>query len=200
MPTVRQLDRAHAVYERRETRGVVYRVSLELIELARRGTTTTTVTEALVVLLQSWNARYYVSQHRGRFPRAHVGRLGRLLDRHAAALERYRARALESLTADDRARVEALFTQFEALLGPVGAGKALHLLAPRFFPLWDRKIAAAKRCRLGTAGTNAPRYWRFMVVTRDDCVALGGEVRHGTDLLKRLDEFNYCRKAGYRTA
>ncbi len=197
MPTIRQLNRAHAEYERRETRGIVYRVSTELTELARRGTTTTSVTEALVVLLQSWNARYYVSQHGGRFPRAHVRRLERLLNRHAEALERYRDRPLEGVSPDDRADVEALFEQFEALLGPVGAAKALHLLAPRFFPLWDRKIAAAKLCRLGRAGTNAPRYWRFMAVTRDECVALGGEARHGTDLLKRLDEFNYCHAQGW---
>jgi hypothetical protein len=197
MPTIRQLDRAHDVYERRETRGIVYRVSLELIELARRGTTTTSVTEALVVLLQSWNARYYVSQHGGRFPRAHVERLERLLDLHSAALRLYQNRSLESLSAEDRAGVETLFEEFEALLGPVGAAKALHLLAPRFFPLWDRTIAATKRCRLGRAGTNAPRYWRFMVGTRDDCVVLGGEDRQGTDLLKRLDEFNYCRAQGW---
>jgi hypothetical protein len=91
-----------------------------------------------------------------------------------------------------------MFADFERLLGPVGAGKALHLLAPRFFPLWDRGIAAKKKgCRLQRAGTNAPRYWRFMTITRDEVVALGSEAKRGEGLLKRLDEYNYCRSQGW---
>jgi hypothetical protein len=34
-----------------------------------------------------------------------------------------------------------LFGLFRAECGPVGAGKALHVLAPNFFPLWDNAIA-----------------------------------------------------------
>jgi hypothetical protein len=30
---------------------------------------------------------------------------------------------------------------FKKVLGKTGAAKSLHLLAPRFFPLWDTKIA-----------------------------------------------------------
>lgn len=53
----------------------------------------------------------------------------------------------------------------------------------RFFEqTWNRRL-----------GTNAPRYWRFMEITRAECMELGGEQRWGRGLLKRLDEFNYCR-------
>lgn len=43
----------------------------------------------------------------------------------------------------DEATVKGVFKSFEKVLGPVGATKCLHLLAPRFFPLWDRAIAEA---------------------------------------------------------
>src|ERR1051325_5999064 len=39
---------------------------------------------------------------------------------------------------------------------PVGVAKALHLLAPGFFPLWDEKIAKAYRLSTDRSG-----FWRF---------------------------------------
>ena len=197
MPTVAELKRAHSLYEQNEPRDVFYRVAIELLDMARNEKTAITPPEALSVLLQSWNARYYVSQHHGRFPREHFKGLEKLLNRHEHALEAYRSRSIESLAAEDREAIEALFADFEALLGPVGAAKALHLLAPRFFPLWDRDIAINNGCRLGRAGANGSRYWRFMEFSRNDCVALGGEAKRGTDLLKQLDEFNFCVARGW---
>jgi hypothetical protein len=197
VPTVAELNRAHKMYEQNEPREVFYRAAIELLGLRRSNKTSITLVESLAVLLQSWNARYYVSQHHGRFPREHFTGLKKLLQRHDDALAAYRDRAVESLAAEDEKPVARLFAEFEVLLGPVGAAKALHLLAPRFFPLWDRDIAAGDGCRLGRSGTNAPRYWRFMGITRDECVALGGEAKCGTGLVKRLDEFKFCRARGW---
>lgn len=137
MPTGSELEKAHEVFTEREPRDLFYRVATELIDLARRHQTTITVVEALAVLLQTWNARYYVSQHHGKFPHEHFDRLEELLKRHDAALTAYRMRPIESLAPGDQRTIEALFADFESLLGAVGAAKALHLLAPRFFPLWD---------------------------------------------------------------
>lgn len=197
VPAISELNRAHKLYEQNEPRDVFYRVAIELLDLARTNETTITPAEALSVLLQSWNARYYVSQHHGRFPREHFTGLEKLLKRHASGLATYRTRSIESLAAEDEKPIARVFADFEALLGPVGAAKALHLLAPRFFPLWDRDIATNSGCRLGLAGTNADRYWRFIEINRDECVALGGEAKRGGDLLKRLDEFNYCHARGW---
>ncbi len=75
----------------------------------------------------------------------------------------------------------------------MGAAKALHLLAPRFFPLWDRAIAKAYGLPLGERGKNAARYHRFMAIAKRQCEDLGGERAVGQNLLKALDEYNYCR-------
>lgn len=43
---------------------------------------------------------------------------------------------------------------------PVGVAKTLHLLAPKFFPLWDEEIAKAYGCKYSL---HAPRkYFAFM--------------------------------------
>jgi len=38
---------------------------------------------------------------------------------------------------------------------PVSVAKALHVLASRFFPIWDRRIAAASDCRYAAVMVHA---------------------------------------------
>lgn len=45
----------------------------------------------------------------------------------------------ESVRPNEETTICDLFRDFEQL-GPVGAAKALHLLAPNVFPLWDRAV------------------------------------------------------------
>ena len=194
MPTAKQLERARTLFQKNEARDVFYRAALELIDVAERDASArVSVAEALAVLLQTWNRRFYVVQYRGRFPEAHLQAIEGVLAKHDAALHRYRTRSIESIADADQGEVEAVFADFEDVLGPVGAAKALHLLAHRFFPIWDRKIAIAYSCRLGLTGSNGPRYWRFMRLVAEDGQRVGGEEQWGEGLLKRLDEFNYCR-------
>jgi hypothetical protein len=89
--------------------------------------------------------------------------------------------------------VQDIFKRFEWLLGPVGAAKALHLLAPRLFPLWDNAIAKANGVRILGRGENAKRYCFFMTAMKEQIEALGGQKRIGRNPLKALDEFYYCK-------
>ena len=111
----------------------------------------------------------------------------------ADGLRRYFVREIESLALDEQTEIEGIFDDFERVLGPVGAAKALHLLARRFFPLWGRPIASGCSFWLGKRDTNANRYGRWMLRTRRECHELGGETAWGPGLLKRIDEFNYWR-------
>jgi hypothetical protein len=190
-PTPGQLARSHALFEAKEPRYRFYRVAIDLIRLGRLGETQITLGEALAVLLQTWNVSYY--RFWEQFSDRHLRELEELLAEQARPLTNYRERQIEELTDDDQEDVEALFEAFESVLGTTGAAKALHLLAPRFFPLWDRPIATGTGCRHMRRGHNAPRYWQFMQIVRDQCERLGGEAAHGAELLKRLDEFYFCR-------
>jgi len=86
--------------------------------------------------------------------------------------------------------VKDIFEDFGNVLGKTGAAKSLHLLAPRFFPLWNTEIARAYE--LGN-GSEAERYCLFMEITKNQVKNLGGEQAVCGNLLKTLDEYNYCK-------
>jgi len=193
MPTAADLDRARELFEQHETRDLFYRVARDLLERTLGGQSDFTLTEAVAVVLLTWNRRFYIRKDTPAFDAQHVADIDDLLDRHGDALAAYRERSIESLCDDDEPAVESLFDDFDRVLGPVGAAKALHVLAPRLFALWDRPIAEGAGVYLGKRGTNARLYWRWMLRTRAECLDLGGEAEWGVGLLKRIDELNYCR-------
>jgi hypothetical protein len=94
------------------------------------------------------------------------------------------------LTDKDDPILVPLFEEFEVVLGPVGAAKTLHLIAPNFFPLWDRKIATAYGHSLGPQGRNGAKYVRFMHKTKAQCKECGGLVGRRNPL-KAIDEYNF---------
>jgi hypothetical protein len=189
-PTAEQLEMAQKLFEDYEPRDLFYRAATELVDLALARKTSLTVAEALAVLLQTWNAQYY--RFRQPFNAAHFHAIEVLVDSYHAALRGYRARHILTLEPGEMEELAELFGNFEKTLGPVGAAKALHLLAPEFFPLWDRKIAECHGIYLGSAGENGPEYARFMTIVLSQIMNLvsGFDIR---GILKRIDEFNYCR-------
>jgi hypothetical protein len=189
-PEFDELENARAAYEADERRDLFYRTATELVDLAIREQVSLTLPEVLAVLLQRWHQSH--NRH-SRFDAAHCVDIERVLSEHRAVLESLRARSIEDFSDDDQATVEGLFRDFELVLGPVGAAKCLHLLAPRFFPLWDHDIARAYFVSLLEPGRNAERYCRFMRIVKAQCRELGGEQRMGRNPLKALDEYNYCR-------
>lgn len=190
-PTIDELNRARELFLANEPRDLFYRVATELVDLAVRGETELTVAEAIAVLLQTWNRRYY---NRSRpFDSHHFSDIEHLLSSHQQVLVTFRQRSVESFCDEDEGTVRRLFKSFEQVLGPVGASKSLHLLAPRFFPLLDNAIARAYGLAFGVRGTNGDRYCRFIGITKEQCEALGGEQIIGRNPLKAIDEYNYCR-------
>jgi hypothetical protein len=189
-PTVAELDEARKRFLEYEPRDLFYRVASELIELALTGKTSITVAEALAVLLQTWNAQYY--QYRP-FTLQHFADIEALLQKHSDDTLRFRSRTIESVSEPDLPIVESLFNSFEQVLGPVGAAKSLHLLAPKYFPLWDRAIAKAYRCELGNVGANGANYSAFFLTAALQARTLSRIMPEESNLLKRIDEFNYCK-------
>jgi hypothetical protein len=116
-----------------------------------------------------------------------------LLRHHSDEMATLRSRSIEGLEEQEERKMVAMFQSFESVLGPVGAAKALHLLAPHLFPLWDRAIARAHGGALGKTGTYGERYWEFMRSTQEQCRKLRGAGWKSGNLLKALDEYNYCK-------
>ena len=184
------VKKARDAFEANEPRDLFYRAATELVDLALRGATSLTLAEALAVLLQTWNKAYY--QYR-RFDNAHFASIERLLAKHQTALAGYRNRSIADVVPKEESTIATLFEAFEKVLGPVGAAKALHLLAPRLFPLWDRAIAEAYDLALGQAGSNGDRYWRFILISQQQCADLTRADPGCANPLKSIDEYNYCR-------
>lgn len=188
--SVADIKRARNAFEKNEPRDLFYRAATKLVSLALRRSTSLTVAEALAVLLQTWNKAHY--QYR-KFDADHFSDIEALLVRYRRNLARLRRKTIEDLAPQEKPGIVSMFESFEAVLGPVGAAKALHLLAPRLFPLWDRRIAEEYGVPLGKAGSNGDRYWRFTVISRDQCLRLRRHGRIQGNLLKALDEYNYCK-------
>jgi hypothetical protein len=187
-PEFDELESARAAYQADERRTLFYRTAIELVDLAFCGDLTLSLAEVLTVLLQHWNQPY---ERRSRFDAAHCADIERLLVEHGALLHVLRGRTIETFSESDRPAVERLFHDFELVLGPVGAARALHLLAPRFFPLWDRDVASAYLVSLLEPGENGERYCQFMRIAQEQCDVLGGEARIGRNPLQALEEYNF---------
>lgn len=183
------LKKARKAFEANEPRNLFYRAATELVDLALRGATSLTVAEALAVLLQTWNKAYY--QYR-KFDNVHFADIENLLSENKVLIARYRRMRIDELDDADRTTTENLFQSFEHILGPVGAAKALHLLAPSFFPLWDRAIAKGYDLGLGRAGSNGDRYWQFLSISKQQCLDVRRDNPKCHDPLKSIDEYNYC--------
>jgi hypothetical protein len=108
---------------------------------------------------------------------------------HAPTLERFRATDVKDYEpALDSGPVEELYRDFVHRLWPVGTAKALHVLAPRFFPLWDDAIAHNFHLPLSPGEVSVKAHLTL--------VGIGRRFAHSSDLadpLKALDEWAYVK-------
>jgi hypothetical protein len=190
MIKIDEIESARSAFETNEPRDLFYRAATELVGLAIEERTSLSVADALAVLLQTWNKAYY-RYHK--FDKVHFEKIASLYHNYRELLGSYRNATIGNLNDGEKTVVSNLFRDFEIVLGPVGAAKTLHLLAPRLFPLWDRAIAKAYGVPLGTTGTNGERYWRFITITRRQYLELKSQLRDCGNILKRIDEYNYCK-------
>ena len=189
-PTIDDLNAARDAFESNEPRDLFYRAATQLIELAIAGHSALSLGEAIAVLLQTWNKAYYRFHA---FDQDHLCQIENLITEHENEFQTFRSRTIETCSDDDSAQCTTLFSTFETVLGPVGAAKTLHLMAPEFFPLWDRKIAIAYGLALKKIGDNASLYWQLMLISKDQCLQIGGRAALGRNPLKAIDEYNYCK-------
>lgn len=160
--------------------------------------------DALSVLLLVWNAGFY------RFGSFSEQALEDCLRENWARLAAFRERNIISFSEADEAAAQELFASLSKALrrtrggveSAVSAAKALHLLAPSIFPLWDRYIAPAYGCPYRKVPSVA--YLAFTRRIRQTAVELNAELVSDDNLprkewllkktlLKRIDEYNYWK-------
>ncbi|NIA11976.1 MAG: hypothetical protein GWP10_20210 [Nitrospiraceae bacterium] len=161
------------------------------------------VADGLGVLLLTWNQAFY------RYGSFDFDKLENCINNNKSRIEKFRRRNISSFSEKDIRDIKDTFNDFlEALQtdsgnmkvkrSPVAVAKALHLLAPKFFPLWDKEIAKKYRCNYNN--NPAEKYIKFMKLMkrfaeeiRKDKGYTNSPDCQGRTLLKLIDEYNYSK-------
>lgn len=152
------------------------------------------VVSGIMILEYSWNEMFYRD---GLFDQS---RLAECVQKHMVLIDAFRQRDLGSFKANDQGVISLLFVDFLDALGrqnshlrsPVAVGKCLHLLSPRFFPLWDSHIAKGTGYYWGTPvnpSMAAKSYIDFMTFTQELVTHVMRDFaeKHGVPLGSTLD-------------
>lgn len=195
IPSRDEFVRGCQQYEAHEKRDAMYKVATFLV--SHFWGAPADMADGLGVLLLTWNNAFY------RYGLFDFDELERAIANNMNKLGALRHREILSLSGADEKAVEELFPTFLQALqildgkakgrkSPVGASKALHLLAPAFFPLWDAKIADAYGCAYYDDPVG--KYIQFCRITRQVAEAVQGYMpTKDKTLVKLIDEYNYSK-------
>jgi hypothetical protein len=183
-PFAEELVRVHEEYARNVPNN--YAVTIPRIAKALSERDVPSVAEALAGWLKNINLQYY----RFRPEKARTLRSGLepLLTAELSCVSGFRERLLTTLDKADEPGVLRLFGAFRVMLGPVGTAKALHVLAPTFFPMWDNDIASGYGFSAEASG-----YFQFMLLAKNQLMGLPADLIPGLSLVKAFDEYNYYK-------
>jgi hypothetical protein len=179
-----ELVRVHEEYARNvpnNYEAIVPRIAKALSERDVPG-----AAEALAGWLKNINLQFY--RFRLEKARSLRAELEPLLTAELDSLSGFRQRLLTTLEKADEPEVLRLFGAFRAKLGPIGTAKALHALAPTFFPMWDNDIA----CGYGLSAESSG-YFQFMMLAKQQLIGLPADLIPGLSLVKAFDEYNYYK-------
>lgn len=194
-PTAEQLQAGCKAFQLHESRDAMYRTASFLVQ--HFWGQPAEIADGLGVLLLTWNHAFY------RFGRFDFLKLEQCLETNAAILQNFRARNIMDFTPADESCIAQLFDALLSALSiaegprtgvrsPVAVAKALHLLAPGFFPLWDKKIAQAYSCDYSSRPSE--KYIEFVKRSKDIASRLHSAIPTGDKtILKVIDEYNYAK-------
>lgn len=145
----------------------------------------------IYILIKSWNPM---------FSRFNSKRLIRCIESNQRTICEFKNRNINTLSDEDRDQIKNIFNEFLDALqtdrnkrSPVSVAKALHLIAPNFFPIWDNSIAQAYGCHWQSHSNACEKYIKFC----NKMKIMAEEVREyvpepdDRSLLKRMDEYNH---------
>lgn len=197
IPTSRDFLKGVKEFRKREARDPMYKVAS--FWLSHFWGKPKEMAEGLGVLLLTWNQAFY------RYGRFDFEKLEKFLKKFAKEINHFRKLTIKKLNKDKEKDIKILFKNLmEALKissgklkgnkSPVATVKALHLLAPKFFPLWDDKIARAYNCKWKNSDEAVLKYLEFCHKTKEVVIGLRSHTKNkDSQILKMLDEYNYAK-------
>jgi hypothetical protein len=209
-----------AAFVRNEPRDAIYNVATWVV--VESWGNPQRMADGLGVLLLTWNQAFY------RYGSFDFGALERFLQTNLPSLSRFRGRLIDSFDVADDPEVGRLYEGLLEVLrrsrdgtkSPVATAKALHVIEPEFFALWDRSIAQAYGCLWSKPDTSVQSYLKFQRATKGVCSRMlesvtpdsaadldvarqrlqdadtvHADYRRRT-LVKMVDEYNYAKFTG----
>lgn len=195
IPNRKEFFKGYNEFEKHEKRDAMYEVATFLV--SHFWGKPADMADGLGVLLLTWNQAFY------RYGVFDFDKLEKCITDNRQKIDSFRNRDICSLSSLDEAGIKALFAEFlkalqidsgklEGRRSPVAVAKALHLLAPSFFPLWDDKIARAYGCYY--AKNPAEKYVSFCKITKTTVDKIRSyNVWSDKTLIKLIDEYNYSK-------
>ncbi|MEX1138490.1 MAG: hypothetical protein WEF53_03995 [Bacteroidota bacterium] len=181
----------------REPRAFCYDLAIGLINQAKAEATLSWYTQtesvkAIILLLYCWN---FAARETKRLTFDSVRNVLSTNEQNLRLLEQYTL-----LTFDETSElpIQTVFSQFREAFGQTGATKALSLLNPRLFLMWDTRIRARLRRELVRGldnGQTEDQYILFLRKVRDYAAQYNFQQRLAPNaiLAKKIDEYHYVR-------
>lgn len=195
IPNREEFLRGCEAFEKHEKRDAMYKVATFLVDYFWGNPSK--MANGLGVLLLTWNQAFY------RYGSFDFDKLEECITENFQKIESFRNRDILSLSNSDDDDVKKLFNKFlvalarvkDGISSPVAVSKALHLLAPKFFPLWDDDIAPAYGCEY--YDNPAEKYILFCRIIKQMAERVKDYVTQSDKpLLKLIDEYNYSKYTG----
>ena len=181
-----------------EHRAFCYDVATSFIMKARRKAkgkwlTHDSTVKGILLLLFAWNSAARVTK------KLSPDKLKKAIGKVKSELGSIEAKKItDEMEASDWKKIEKIFDAFRKECGQTGASKALSLLNPGLFVMWDTGIREELR---GTHiygignGEDGKKYVRFLkgvqrIIRDNDLVS---RLPKGSNIAKKFDEYNYVR-------
>jgi len=195
MISINEFRKGYQEFQKRERRDAMYKTATFIVN--HFWGNPSDMVDGMGVLLLTWNQAFY------RYGSFDFDKLEQVLTKHFNTIASYRVKDITTLQKADEQTIITLFNEFLDALqiadgkkkgtkSPVAVAKALHLLGPSFFPLWDEKIARAYDCYYNS--NPAHSYIAFSYKMKNIASSLANQVSTSNKtLLKLIDEYNYAK-------
>ena len=190
-----ELFRGSSDFVKKEKRDAMYKVATFLVN--HFWYRPADIADGIGVLLLVWNQAFYRYCN---FALDFEG-LENFLRKNEETIKEIRNRDISSLKEKDEKIVQKLFDVLLNVLkcggrkSPVAVSKALHLLAPSFFPLWDNDISKAYDCYWEDSDLASETYFQFMKKMKNLSQKIIQTYAHRNNVDSETAKKAICKKA-----
>jgi len=182
----------------REPRYFCYEVATDLINIARSNCGSESwyknknTIKGILLLLFTWNLATPKTK------KLNFENVGEILQKCESELKELEKYTIENIDEKVEEKIKIIFCEFKKVMGQTGASKALSLLNPRLFVMWDTEIRKRLRKELIPGIENGEKPQHYILFLRGirkiiSKYRLKEQLPEEAILAKKVDEYNYVK-------